>query len=343
MDDVARLNPKDRGDIITTAASQLGITARVVEKDFWVCWVLRRLFTLKQPPAGLLFKGGTSLSKVYKAINRFSEDVDLSFNRADLGFPGVDELLQLSRKKRDTTLDELTARCRELVRGEYLRQLRESFNAALRGGSTDWELSVSDDEQDGQTLLFRYPAAVEKGRGPSPSYVVDAVRLEFGARSDHWPVEDQTVTPYAAEALPRQFGDATVNVRVLSAERTFWEKATILHMWHYAPQDKQFRDRQSRHYYDLAMLAKHDIGTRAFASKDLLVQVAKHKSVFFQSGWASYDTAKPGTLRLLPKPDRIDALRRDYELMRQEMLFGEPPTFEVVVSLLTEMERSVNG
>ena len=343
MDQVARLSPRDRADLFLTAAAQAGLTPRIVEKDFWVCWTLRRLFTLHDPKAGLLFKGGTSLSKVYNAIKRFSEDVDLSFNRTDLGYPDTDELIAMSRKQREAKLEALSARCRELVTGEYLQQLRIDFTAALGGATSSWELTPADPDDSGQTLLFRYPRALDTGRSDVPAYVIDAVRLEFGARSDHWPAEDKSVTPYAAEQLPRQFGDATVNVRVLAAERTFWEKATILHMWHHAPADKPFRDRQSRHYYDLAMLVDQDIGAKALANHALLLDGAKHKSVFFQSGWASYDTAKPGTLRLLPKADRLDALKKDYAVMRQEMLFDSPPSFDEIIETLARTEKLVNA
>lgn len=343
MDEVARLSPRDRADLFLTAAAQAGLTPRIVEKDFWVCWSLRRLFTLSDPKAGLLFKGGTSLSKVYNAIKRFSEDVDLSFNRADLGYPDTDELIAMSRKQRDAKLEALSARCRELVTGEYLTRLQADFTTALRGPASDWELTAADADDSGQTLLFRYPRAVETLQPNNSGYVIDAVRLEFGARSDSWPAEDKTVTAYAAEQLPEQFRDSTVHVHVLAAERTFWEKATILHMWHHAPADKPFRDRQSRHYYDLAMLVGQEIGTKALANHALLLDVAKHKSVFFQSGWASYDTAKPGTLRLLPKPDRLDALKKDYAVMRSEMLFDSPPTFDEVIATLTRAERLVNS
>lgn len=343
MDEVARLSPRDRADLFLTAAAQAGLAPRIVEKDFWVCWTLRRLFTLHDPKAGLLFKGGTSLSKVYNAIKRFSEDVDLSFNRTDLGYPDTDELIAMSRKQRDATLEALSARCRDLVTGEYLDRVRTDFAAALAGTASNWELTAADADDSGQTLLFRYARAMEPERSNASAYVIDAVRLEFGARSDHWPAEDKTVTPYAAEQLPGQFRDATVNVRVLAAERTFWEKATILHMWHHAPADKPFRDRQSRHYYDLAMLVDQDIGIKALANQALLLDVAKHKSVFFQSGWANYDTARPGTLRLLPKADRIEALKKDYALMRQEMLFDSPPTFEEVIATLSRAEQRING
>lgn len=343
MDEVARLSSRDRADLFLAAAAATGLNPRIVEKDFWVCWTLRRVFTLPGTGAGLLFKGGTSLSKVYNAIKRFSEDVDLSFNRKDLGYPDTDELIAMSRKQREATLEAISQRCRELVTGEYIDRLRTELATHLSGPTGHWEIVVAEDDASGQTLSFRYPRALAGGRTDAPAYIVEAVRLEFGARSDHWPAEDKTLSAYAAEALPEQFRDAGVHVRVLAAERTFWEKATILHMWHHAPADKPFLDRQSRHYYDLGMLINQEIGARAMANHALLLEVAKHKSVFFQAGWASYGTAKPGSLRLLPTPDRLDVLRKDFAIMRRELLFDSTPTFDEIITTLAGAERLING
>ncbi|MGE3109335.1 MAG: nucleotidyl transferase AbiEii/AbiGii toxin family protein [Phycisphaerales bacterium] len=341
MDNVAKLPAKDREDLFTAVAAERGITAGVIEKDFWVCWVLKRLFTLEKPPAGLLFKGGTSLSKVYNAIQRFSEDVDLSFDRAALGFSGQTDPANLtSRKKREAALDELSAACRDLVRGEFLTLLRAEFDKAL-GGKEPWALDAADDAEDGQTLLFSYPRLTRTGSGTR--YVQDVVRLEFGARGDHWPAVTMPVVPYAAETMPRLFSAPRCSVTVLSGERTFWEKATILHMWHHIKDDRAFPRRQSRHYYDLVSLYGHEIGKRAMADLSLLEAVAKHKSVFFHSGWANYENAKPGTLRLLPRAERLRELERDYDEMRGEMLFGTPPAFEQLLAVLREMEAAVNG
>lgn len=343
MDDVATLASKDRADLFLAAASQLGLTDEIIEKDFWVCWVLRRVFTLKDPPAGLIFKGGTSLSKVYNAIERFSEDVDLSFDRAALGFEGdMDPANIQSRKKRDAALDELSASCQKLVRGPVLHMLRQSFAAAL-GTSEGWTLTVAEDAEDGQTLLFTYPRATPKGKRIAHGYIADSVRLEFGARSDHWSAESMAVSPYSADTHPKLFKDPKCTVKVLAGERTFWEKATILHMWHHIKEGRPLPSRQSRHYYDLARLADHAIGKAALADPSLLDTVTKHKMVFFQYGWASYETAKVGTLKLLPRNERLKELEADYEKMRAEMFFGTPPSFEKLIATLGALEARING
>jgi hypothetical protein len=129
---------------------------------------------------------------------------------------------------------------------------------------------------------------------------------------------------------------------VLAAERTFWEKATVLHMWHHAPAEKQFRDRLSRHYYDVVRLYEHELGKAAIKDTELLLKVARHKEVFFPAAWARYADARPGTLRLVPPDGRLLELEQDYRKM-QEMIFGEAPSFEHLVEVLREIERQVNG
>ncbi len=343
MDDVARQPIGDRTDLFAATASRRGLTPAIIEKDFWVCWTLKRIFTLPDPPAGLLFKGGTSLSKVFGVIERFSEDVNLSFDRAGLGFGGEsDPLNATTGKKRKQGLEALTETCRQVIKGQLLPQLVAAFGDALGGPpSASWGLELDEDDPDRQTLLFRYPAENRSRPADEPAYIRRVVRLEIGARSDHWPVVEASVTPYAAEAFPGAFKEVGGKVRVLAAERTFWEKATVLHMWHHAPPEKKFRDRQSRHYYDVVRLYEHELGKAALKDIDLLLKVARHKEVFFPAAWARYAEAKPGTLRLVPPDARLLELEQDYRNM-QEMLFGEPPTFNRLLDVLREIERIIN-
>ena len=343
MDEVARLPAADRADLFQVTGTGRGLTPAMIEKDFWVCWTLKRLFTFHDLPTGLLFKGGTSLSKAFGVIERFSEDVDLSFDRAGLGFGGEsDPLNAKSGKRRKHGLEALSETCRRVIRERLLPQLVAVFRVALGEPPTSiWSLELADDDPDGQTLLFRYPASLRARRDDEPAYILPVVRLELGARSDHWPAVEAIITPYAARDFSRVFKDPGFKVLALAAERTFWEKATVLHMWHHAPADKKFRDRQSRHYYDVVRLYEHELGKAAVKDTDLLLKVAQHKEVFFSAGWARYRDAKPGTLRLVPPDARLPELEQDYRKM-QEMIFGEPPTFAHLLEVLREIERQVN-
>ena len=216
-------------------------------------------------------------------------------------------------------------------------------NALGEPPSAAWGLELAGDDPDGQTLLFRYPSGTRLGRpADEPAYIQPVVRLEMGARSDHWPTVEATVSPYAAADFPRLFKEPRCRVLALAAERTFWEKATALHMWHHAPADRKFRDRQSRHYYDVVRLYTHELGKAAIKDTGLLLKVARHKEVFFPAASARYADAKPGTLRIVPPDARLPELEQDYRKM-QEMIFGEPPPFEHLLEVLREIERQVNG
>ncbi len=169
-----------------------------------------------------------------------------------------------------------------------------------------------------------------------------SVKIELGARSDHFPVDSADVTPYLCDAFPDALSDKIARVRVLAAERTFWEKATILHMLHHAPRDKKIAPRMSRHYYDVYRLAQSPVWQRAIDAIALLDRVAVHKSIFFKMAGARYENARPGTLRLTPSDQIVGELRQDYLGMRP-MFFRTPPPFEEILSSLPELEAQINN
>lgn len=346
MDDIARLSGRDRSELFSTASGIRGdMLPALVEKDFWVCWALKRIFTLANPPAGLIFKGGTSLSKVYQAIDRFSEDVDLSFDRSALGFGGENDPARApSRKQEAKRLEELSAACRKMIHTRFLPQLSAAFAAAL--GPTQskglWDLELDREDPDEQTLLFHYPAGIGGREGAMARYLQPVIRLELGARGEQWPAEEAAITSYTAQAVAKPFKDPSCKVKVLSPERTFWEKATILHACYHFPSAKGFPRRQSRHYYDIVKLYEKGIGKKAIGDLTLLKSVAEHKAVFFRSASAKYNEAAPGSLRLVPPPFRRKDLEDDYAKMR-EMFFSAPPALEDILAVLTEIEHQVNG
>lgn len=344
MDDIARLPGSDRAELFAAVSNERGDMGPVlIEKDFWVCWTLKRIFTLKTPPAGLVFKGGTSLSKVYEAIDRFSEDVDLSFDRTALGFGGDNDPAEApSGKQAQKRLDALSASCKEMLSGRFLPQLEDAVRKALGAAPSRkaWGIEIDSNESDGQTILFRYPAGIDTGDAKS-RYMRPVIRLEFGARGEQWPAEQASVSSYAAQAIPKPFKDSGCSVKVLSAERTFWEKATILHALYHLPSEKSLRERQSRHYYDLAKLYEKGVGEKALGDLELLKSVARHKAVFFRSAAARYDEAVPGSLRLVPPESRMKELEADYVTMR-EMIFGDIPSLSDIFGTLREIERKVN-
>jgi hypothetical protein len=167
------------------------------------------------------------------------------------------------------------------------------------------------------------------------------VKIEFGARSDHWPAETRPLHPYLADVFPDALAHPAVSVKTMEAARTFWEKATILHQMAHLPEGKKFPGRYSRHYCDLAAMIVAGTGDEAAKQEELLEAVVRLKIAFYRSAWAHYDTAKRGTLRLLPAEKNMADLKADLASMR-EMFFDEPPTFEFVIETLTAWETQFN-
>ena len=181
MDHFALLPAAERATVFREAAarSRLG-SATIIEKDFWVCWTLQRIFSSPTLP-GPLFKGGTSLSKVYKVIERFSEDVDIVLDRHALGFTGDQDPPNIAgTNKRNRKLDELAGKCSETVQGIVRDELQNSFRSVL--GEADWKISEDPADADRQSLLFAYPLGLESDLYGLGTYIRPVVRLEFGCR-----------------------------------------------------------------------------------------------------------------------------------------------------------------
>jgi Nucleotidyl transferase AbiEii toxin, Type IV TA system len=338
MDDFVKLKPDDRRRVFEAAGASLTMQAQIVEKDFWVCWTLKELFRLPEIGEHLIFKGGTSLSKVFKIIERFSEDIDVSIDRAFLGFGGANEPeAGGSNKEKQRRVDALKAACQQKI----ATGLHPALDAAIKSKIADgeaWSLRNDEEDPDQQTLLFEYPSSFAPA---TTGYIRRMVKIEMGARADHWPCETKTVTPYVAEQFPQGFKEGSCAVKVLSAERTFWEKATILHAEFNRPADKPIPERFSRHYCDFYELIRKGVGNSAAEKLDLLARVAEHKSLFFRSASARYGEAVRGTLRIAPPDYRLKPLRDDYGKM-QQMFFGEPPEFDTIIALLTQWESEFN-
>lgn len=338
MDKFIQLKPEDRRTAFVQAAAARQLSPEIVEKDFWVCWTLKELFRLPTIGEHLIFKGGTSLSKVFKVIERFSEDIDVSIDRAFLGFGGANEPeAGGSNKEKQRRIEALKTACQQKIANELNPALEQVIGTKLRKDDS-WRLRPDATDPDQQTLLFDYPSAIPAAGG---GYVRQMVKIEMGARADHWPCEAKSVTPYVAEELPQAFQESQCAVKVLSVERTFWEKATILHAEFHRPADKAMPERFSRHYCDFYEMVRRGVGASAVAKLDLLARVAQHKNLFFKTSWARYNEAIKGTLRVMTPEHRLKALRDDYAKM-QQMFFGEPPAFDDILSLLRRWESEFN-
>jgi predicted nucleotidyltransferase component of viral defense system len=348
MDTVAALTTSERIELFLESANKRGVRREIIEKDFWVCWTLKQLFQLTDLGRHLIFKGGTSLSKIFHAIQRFSEDIDISIDRAYLGFEGEKDPENIaSRTKQKKTINQLRDICRTKVNEEILPQLIAAGEQILGpredGNQQLWSITPYDKDPDGQSLVFAYPTQAEEGFIEENPYMKPSVLIEFGARADHWPAEEFPIKPYAAEDFPQYFKEPSHTLKVLAAERTFWEKATLLHSEYHRPEEKATADRISRHYYDLHELTKSEFADRSLAQLNLLKHVVEHKKIFFARASDDYDQALSGHLHLVPVEARLDALRRDYDKMKRDrMFFGEAPTLEEILESLEELEARIN-
>lgn len=274
-----------------------------------MCWTLRRLFALQntQPEAHpvFVFKGGTSLSKVFGLVQRFSEDIDLSLNWYGLGFTGERDPAKAGTSRRKRLLEELRDACESYIASTLVPALRKDFATVLgpeaQGKGTcaptptlasrslpraPWSLAIDTD--DAQTVHFTYPPSLAGETYADFVHLRPAVRLEFGARGEQWPASTHTVTSYVSQIFPELFRAPAAEALVLDAEHTFWEKATILHAWAHRGALPQAAERGSRHYYDLSMLSRSPVRSRAISEIGLLIDVATHKQRFYPAAWAHY-------------------------------------------------------
>ncbi|MCE0521648.1 MAG: nucleotidyl transferase AbiEii/AbiGii toxin family protein [Methylacidiphilales bacterium] len=331
----------DRRDLFLTAATRLGTAIQNVEKDFLVCWTLDALFN-GLPPGGprLLFKGGTSLSKGFGLISRFSEDIDITVFRDDLGQSASVEMFEgLSGKKQKAQLDAIKKACSAFILGPLADQLRSL------AGSLDLTnpptIDPDTDDRDGQSLLLCFPL-VSNFEG---SNLQRAVKIESGAKSALDPHQPLKIKPYIADDLPDM--DLTVsNVVTVAPERTFWDKIIILHgLRRWFERKGELRgdgQRVSRHYYDVHCLLHSNLAEAALKNLDLGLNCVRHARMFFNRPDLDLDSAEPGSLALAPPPAMRDILHRDYINMAG-MIFGEAPTFEQVIDSVSELEARLNS
>jgi hypothetical protein len=326
------LPAEDRKEILQTAAAELGQQATVLEKDVWVCWALQTLFSMLDAHP-MAFKGGTSLSKIYGVIDRFSEDVDITLDYKAF----ADDFDPFALGASNAAIKKFSERLKGYVQQYASEVVAPHIDAQLQSfpNPTDHGIEVSG---DGEKIWIHYPSAVEDDN----EYLQSSILIELGGRNVIDPNERHTVTPDISE-LVTGINLPSGEVIVLSPERTFWEKATLIHVECNRKELKADAHRLSRHWYDLRMLAQHASGQAAINNRTLFEDVVSHKQVFFNASYANYDTCLIGELRLIPGDGLINELRADYEKMLSAgMLYGEPPSFDEIMVDIREVERVIN-
>ncbi|MDR1855446.1 MAG: nucleotidyl transferase AbiEii/AbiGii toxin family protein [Azoarcus sp.] len=330
------LGARDRAEALEVAAARCGRPAHLLEKDIWVVWTLAALYGA---PVGksLTFKGGTSLSKVYRLIDRFSEDVDLTCDIREL----VPDLLRDGNPIPATGSQEkkISAAVRNRLPGWIEANVTPVLRAALAASGQEATLTVAGSENE--KLLLVYPA-LKTGTG----YAAANVQLEFGARATGEPHKAYAVACDIAAEIP-EVSFPTATPTVMAAERTFWEKATAMHV--YCLQGRLRGERYSRHWYDLTAIAVSPYFTSALADRALARQVAEHKTAFFaakdaQGDKIDYFRAVSGAIELVPEAEALAALGRDYAAMLKDGLLARgAPEFAQVMNQCREIEARINA
>jgi hypothetical protein len=332
--------PERRNTVIEQAAIQRSISPVVMEKDFWVCWLLGVLYAEPELAPHMVFKGGTSLSKAFGVIDRFSEDIDLSVAPAFVGADAEAFEKLTSRGKRDAAAAQMQVLCVEKTRSVIGPVLEAAIVAAIgqRANGETWLSFEEDQDAELPVLRFHYPTQQTDGF----AYLPRNVKLELGSLTDQQPIGQYDIRPWVADVFPAVFDDWQCKVTVLELERTFWEKATILHAEYHRPADQPMPDRYARHYADLARLLELDQAKAFMADKQQCERVVTWKSKVFAKASARYDLAKHGTFRLVPPPERREALAADYATMRP-MFLSDPARFEDIMRQLSEAEEHINS
>ncbi len=335
MAEFFQLSTAERLDTLNAVADISGLPPHLLEKDIWVVWALHQLFT--GPYAEhLVFKGGTSLSKAYGVIRRFSEDVDLTYDiRAIAGdLVGDSEVpLPATKSQEKKWSKEIRARLSDWVATKIVPQIKQALD--LNG-------LPATARAEGDKVFIDY-APLVTGTG----YVSPVVMMEFGARSTGEPSESHVIRCDAATFLDVvEFPTATP--QVMRAERTFWEKATAIHVF---CAQGAFRggDRFARHWHDVTRLDAAGFADAAIADSGLARAVADHKSVFFaekdrHGEVVDYHAAVAGGLQLVPDDDALEKLAADYQQMVDDGLFlDDAEPFEALLDRCRVIQAKANA
>ncbi len=333
------LPPARRAQAFEQAALGLAGQAVILEKDFWVSWLLGLLFTLPDVAPHLVFKGGTSLSKVFGVIDRFSEDIDLCLMPEFVGADAAGFDALTSRAKRDAAVLDMQALCSAKTQAVLMPGLEAAITEALGAApSGNWLRFEMDAEAKSPIVYFAYPSTQDGGF----AYLKREVKLELGTLTDQQPTGRHAVQPLLADAFPQLFEGWACTVTALELERTFWEKATILHAEFHRPPESPTPSRYARHYFDMAKLLAHPRAAQFMADQAQCARVVDWKSRVFARGWARYDLARHGSFRLAPPEARQTALAQDYTTMRP-MFMSAPPAFEELMHQLATAEQALNA
>lgn len=326
MNRIVLLEAHEREEIFSEAAFEMGTTPAIIEKDFWVVWTLDKIFADERLNKILMFKGGTSLSKAFNLIGRFSEDIDLILDWREVisEDPQKDKESKTKQVKFNEQINENTK--------SYIKEQLLPIIQTLLSPFCDCKI----DDDNPFNINISYPATFKDG------YLRNEILLEIGPLASWLPYDSFAISPYIVDVFPTLFDRLSCQVNTILAKRTFWEKATILHQEVNRSEEKPLPLRYSRHYYDLAIMAKANVKNEALSDLELLRQVVEFKNKFYPASWAKFDDAKPRSFRLVPPKSRIAELARDYKAMGN-MIFDKKLSFDEIIDTLKNLEKEINA
>jgi len=328
MNNVAKLSVDERNELFKETASLMNTTNAIVEKDFWVVWTLNKLFSDDRLNKILMFKGGTSLSKVFNLIGRFSEDIDLILDwREVTNLNPLDA--QASKNKQVKFNEQINENAKVYIKDKLLPIISEIL-------SSQCTCEFDIDKKGNYFVNINYPSAF------TDSALRPKILLEIGPLASWLPSESFEIESFVATEFPQLFKETKCTVNAIVAKRTFWEKATILHQEANRIKEKRIPIRHSRHYYDLAQMVQSDVKDEALRDLRLLEDVVVFKQKFYMSAWAKYEDAKIGTFKILPPESRYKELKDDYTSMRS-MIFDKYLEFDEIISILKDLENEINS
>ena len=330
MYNIIKASDEEKQILFQNTAEKMKMHPAIIEKDFWVVTLLDYLFHICPWKHAFTFKGGTSLSKGYQLIKRFSEDIDLILDWRVLGYGENEPWEERSKSKQEQFNKEANQKAEIFLREQLLPVLQKELSEYF-----SIEANVYIDEDDAQTINFQYPQLYTN------QSILQVVRLEIGALAAWTPAASVSIQSYVAECYGDIFQKKTTEILTVKPERTFWEKATILHHEANRPENSLMPSRYSRHYYDLYCMLNSGVKETALKNIDLLYKVVEFKQKFYPRNWAHYEDAKPGTLKLCVPEYRITELEKDYQQMK-EMLYGNIPEFGTILNDIRILEKAIN-
>lgn len=311
------------------ASADLGINEAILEKDCFIVLMLKILFSHDRFKKLFAFKGGTSLSRVFNKIQRFSEDIDLILDWQILGYSKNEPWDERSKTGQIKFNNEANERAANWIRLVLVPELNKTL---IEMSIEKVKLKVSS--IDSQTVQIQYP------NGFKDNSILQEIRLEIGPLAAWTPVKNYPISAYIVEEFPQIFNDKLVIVPTVEAKRTFWEKVTIMHKE--ANRTKTLTPaRYSRHYYDIYQLSQSTIKDEALNDVVLLKEVVSFKNKFYADNSAKYNEAIPGKIKLMPNEMQIEGLSKDYDVMKN-MMFNEYPSFQEILVELHRLENQIN-